>query len=524
MRRMRVALPRLVALTASACWLLSGQQALAQGNTIIHTVVRNPAYGAITNPPPGAPAPLFTHEFGAPIYGRPPFTHSLPVDLNHDGIMDFRVDTDSGPTHGFYIEGSGSNSVWIQLTGGNDIGGFIRPLPAGVLITNDLPAEDDWWICSGDNKASFASYSFSGDIGLFRSQLAYAGLKFYVDGEPHFGWIKVQELSWLGGGIVYEYACETRPGVPIVAGQTATSSPGTLAFTAALSGANQDPDVVSPHSGTGTFSLARNTLLYELQLDYSFRPTAAGIFGPAAPGKDSGRLVARLGSFSISNVPPPLVLPDTRWPAFPGAVVYRGQIQLKPPQIIQLLSGHLYVNLASASLPRGELRGQIIPAYPAQLDATLNGRAAVPPNGSARQANASFVLTGSYLFHAIALDADFGARTIAAFGPARHPSPPHSPVFTLDTTASVVIPEWGIPGQPGAPGQILSSGALMLTDRQTAQLKCGELFLNISTEQYPRGELRGQILPADDDADGIPDYVESLIEQLRPHAPKRGPH
>jgi len=77
MRRMRVALPRLVALTASACWLLSGQQALAQGNTIIHTVVRNPAYGAITNPPPGAPAPLFTHEFGAPIYGRPPFTHSL---------------------------------------------------------------------------------------------------------------------------------------------------------------------------------------------------------------------------------------------------------------------------------------------------------------------------------------------------------------------------------------------------------------------------------------------------------------
>lgn len=119
-------------------------------------------------------------------------------------------------------------------------------------------------------------------------------------------------------------------------------------------------------------------------------------------------MVASLGSFTVSNVPPPLVPPDTRWPAFPGAVVYGGQIELKPPHIVQLLSGHLYVNLASESLPRGELRGQIIPAYPVQLEATLNGRAAIPPNGSLRQGNASFVLTGSYLFHAIALDAGLG--------------------------------------------------------------------------------------------------------------------
>lgn len=217
------ALSHLFVLSASVCWLLCGQQAGAQ-STVVHTVLRNPN-----------PVGIFDQEFGVPVYslaGGGPFG-SLPVDLNHDGTEEFRVVATGTITYGFQMEGSSLNAVWSRPTGGLDIGALIVPLPFGAEIGGNLPSPDEWTLTEqgtfGVLGPGFSSYSTAGVVGLFVNTTAYAGLQFSVGSETYYGWIKVQEIPFLaGGGIVYEYAYETRPGVPILAG--AVPEPSTWAL------------------------------------------------------------------------------------------------------------------------------------------------------------------------------------------------------------------------------------------------------------------------------------------------------
>jgi hypothetical protein len=153
----------------------------------------------------------------------------LPIDLNLDGNVDYRVLAPFDGNWGFALEGMGENTVWTRPTGGNDVGGFIQPLLAGTQIGELLPTPDEWmdsWRVAWNTNlivapafSAYSSISPGEGIGIFRNMTAYAGLKFTLGTNVHFGWIKVQEIPWLnGGGIVYSYAYEARPNTPIFAG------------------------------------------------------------------------------------------------------------------------------------------------------------------------------------------------------------------------------------------------------------------------------------------------------------------
>ncbi|HCF94171.1 MAG: PEP-CTERM sorting domain-containing protein [Verrucomicrobiota bacterium] len=81
--------------------------------------------------------------------------------------------------------------------------------------------------------STFSSCILVGDdlgcLGLFTGRNAYMGAEFQIDGQPHYGWLRV-DVSQLGinGGWIMEYAYDTRPGMPILAG--AVPEPSTWAL------------------------------------------------------------------------------------------------------------------------------------------------------------------------------------------------------------------------------------------------------------------------------------------------------
>lgn len=55
--------------------------------------------------------------------------------------------------------------------------------------------------------------------GEFIGTTAYMGVKFYISGYEHYGWVRISN-PWEGisGGIIMDFAYETTPGVGILAG------------------------------------------------------------------------------------------------------------------------------------------------------------------------------------------------------------------------------------------------------------------------------------------------------------------
>jgi hypothetical protein len=104
-----------------------------------------------------------------------------------------------------------------------DQGGFVWPLGPGEIIGTVVEPPLSWEN-PGEGRLGpiglcFTSCMNVGCLGLFTCQNAYMGVEFEIGGRPHYGWVRVDcSLGGVNGGLVTEYAYETRPGVPIKAG------------------------------------------------------------------------------------------------------------------------------------------------------------------------------------------------------------------------------------------------------------------------------------------------------------------
>lgn len=119
-----------------------------------------------------------------------------------------------------------------------------------------------------------------------------------------------------------------------------------LQFEADLNGAQENPPVVTPASGTGSFTLndAETQLTIHVEFSGLLAPqSGAHIHGPAAPGTNAGVIF-----------PLPLGSPvDAVW-------------NIPAAHVANLKNGLLYVNIHSQLHPGGEIRGQIVAAVPAR--------------------------------------------------------------------------------------------------------------------------------------------------------------
>jgi len=411
---------------------------------------------------------------------------------------------------GFTIDAMGNNQI---------IGGYLDnlgaqgayPLPSGAFVGANLGSTTCTWLGGESTIAAVRASDTIGSPILWGGAFAgvasgYIGLEFYTDGQPYYGWVRVGAPVSINGGWIYDYAYETSPDTPIKAGQT--NEP--IYFEATFSGDNEVPPDRSTHSGNGSFILESYVdgyrLSYNVELDGAFQPTSAGIFGPAKPCLNSSHLIADLGTYTISNLPPPLLpigpvpldlqRPEPISPVYPSVLVYSGQITLAGNQVAELLQGQLYVNFKSAKYREGELRGEIFPTAPIQFSATLSGRNEIPRNVSAHRGEAAFTLAGNNLTYELALD-NFTFTSAGIYAaPIAFPSP-FDLIAKLDITLGVVIPVGGLPGVLGLPGQTLYEGqsALSLTDEEVYRLKHGEFYIEVLTPHFRNGEIGGRILP-----------------------------
>jgi len=126
---------------------------------------------------------------------------------------------------------------------------------------------------------------------------------------------------------------------------------GTFQFRADIRGANEVPPVITWLTGFGRMTLDGNIFTASVFLVPPSSTTGGFINGPAGPGS-TAPMIFDLGEPSFV----PVVIPPDQ-----SGQEYFISINLTSTQISQLMGGQWYVNITSAALPDGEIRGQIIP-------------------------------------------------------------------------------------------------------------------------------------------------------------------
>jgi len=146
------------------------------------------------------------------VWAMPP-GYSYDLDMNNDAIVDFIfVGNGSGD---FYIEPEGNNRV-VQ----NEFS-HVAPLQAGTIIGDPMESPNSWReghtiiLSCRDLGPPWGAFC----IGEYTNQMAFVGLEFYADGDPYYGWLRLENpFCDQPGGIFYDYAYESTSGVGIVAG------------------------------------------------------------------------------------------------------------------------------------------------------------------------------------------------------------------------------------------------------------------------------------------------------------------
>lgn len=153
---------------------------------------------------------------------------TLSLDLNNDGIADFEIvnrRVGLGTSYGSLVAVDAGPPLSNRILQGNGTGyfAFARVLAAGVTISSRQRFLYDgvrMAYCQG--RGGVATQKMGGWASVTDR---YLGLKFFISGQPHFGWARFTVRLLANLGCVFRvrltgYAYETVPNAPIVTGQT----------------------------------------------------------------------------------------------------------------------------------------------------------------------------------------------------------------------------------------------------------------------------------------------------------------
>jgi hypothetical protein len=159
-------------------------------------------------------------------------TGQFPIDFNHDGVVDFLVLNQSLYKTGTSCSFCGQN---LKLNGNGNVGAAVvgKRVDASALRAGAVVGPADPFLNAQDASVLIASAfndnnSFFNIYGKFpNTENRFAGLKFEINGEIHYGWIRflIVKAGFRGSvpyaeAVVKGYAYETIPNQPIIAGQT----------------------------------------------------------------------------------------------------------------------------------------------------------------------------------------------------------------------------------------------------------------------------------------------------------------
>ncbi len=178
----------------------------------------------------------------------------------------------------------------------------------------------------------------------------------------------------------------------------------------------------------------------------------------------------------------PVTVPLTASPTGGTAGGLSGSMVLNAQQEADLLAGNMYTNVHTVNYPAGEVRAQLTLATDGQtelLNARLQGAQQVPPTGVLAMGTATALLDKSTrMFYLTSTYTDLSA-------PARnahvHRGPPH-------VSGPVIIPVKFTAATTGA-----LDTARMISMAHMDSMLAGNTYINIHTETFPDGEIRGQL-------------------------------
>ncbi len=226
-----------------------------------------------------------------------------------------------------------------------------------------------------------------------------------------------------------------------------------LQYGCILSDDQEVPPASSSALGGGSFRIDTdaNTLEYEITFTgLRTAETAAHIHGYADPGASAGVVHA-----------------------LPAGNPKTGTWNYPESDEANILAGRAYVNVHSSTFPGGEIRGQIVP-----LNATIDGDQEVPPTGSPATGWGTFTVDDNLneLHYYIAFSGLAGTETAAHIhGMALHGA--NAGVMHALPAGSPKIGTWVYP------------------ESAELAIMSGQMYVNIHSNLFPGGEIRGQIVP-----------------------------
>ncbi|MGA2022456.1 MAG: hypothetical protein ABSH02_17825 [Candidatus Sulfotelmatobacter sp.] len=176
------------------------------------------AYAAMAGAAVTACATAHAEVVYTPVHAK--VGYDYPLDLNHDGINDFRI-------HSYELSGDGSLLVY-PLHQGNRIAATLQACYRGSVAAAALSSG----AVIGPHKKFLAkascmirSFSSTANGPWDFAQDRYLGLVFVIDGKEHFGWARLTNRGFgFDSTDILGYAYETIPGKPIIAGDEGTSA------------------------------------------------------------------------------------------------------------------------------------------------------------------------------------------------------------------------------------------------------------------------------------------------------------
>lgn len=155
--------------------------------------------------------------------------------------------------------------------------------------------------------------------------------------------------------------------------------------------------------------------------------------------------------------------------------------------------GPIYADLPTAEWARKEAAAATFMANhtPIAFYANLSGGNEIPTNETMHSGGVSFLLQSNVLSYSMTIDPDFHPASAGIFGPANPSSNSKHRVSWLNITDAAEDGTY--------------NGSILLRRIALLRLLTGRLYVNLISEQFPKGELRGAILP-----DGPPEFVASL--------------
>jgi hypothetical protein len=271
---------------------------------------------------------------------------------------------------------------------------------------------------------------------------------------------------------------------------TAVSAPGTTETSSLMPGNPTPGDPNSPEPEIGTPPEAR--VVTDFNATLTGPEVVPAVYGSTAAGNatftlDANRATLRYTiahtveaatavhlHLGLAGEVGEVLLPLTM---VGGAI--EGSVAVTPAQATAIESGSAYVDVHTAAHPAGEIRGQVVRPGEIVYVAHLTSDQENPPTDATGDAVAAFLVDGTtnrmrFTVRAAGLSAE-PSSAVVAFGPAGLNGP-----LALDLA------------DPKTPPSSAFTGARTLTS--TEDLDLGRWYVNLASQRYPGGEVRGQIL------------------------------